>query len=293
MQHKGKIRGNYWVKRLVSLMLAMVVAGVTLLSGGMEVKADSGTCKLKIYDGSSGDYVLSDIDFSWSSLKTIDTVVTSPRIDVVSAPGQIELTVQTTDGAGDINYSFTYKGQSYSGTVPADKFNGGNFAQVYIPKKTGSTTPTSTSSSSSDDDDDDDEPPHEHHFEWVVTEQPTDDKLGKMEYRCAECTKVLESKVIDNQKNVTNNTFKKINDALKGTSATIDTGKYYSFNQATIEKLASRSDLEVKLKFNYKGKNYEMTVPAGFDWKATLNKDGWAGFMYIGSFPGVSLKEAE
>lgn len=34
-----------------------------------------------------------------------------------------------------------------------------------------------------------------------------------------------------------------------------------------------------------------MTVPAGFDWSKTINSDGWAGFIFVGTFPGIDLQK--
>ena len=132
-------------------------------------------------------------------------------------------------------------------------------------------------------------PAHVHHFAWVVTEEPSHYRLGLELYRCEECGKVLDERTIDNMRNVFKEIRNKVNNAPQNGTVKVDTGSYISLNGNMVDTLKNRSDVTINFVFTYKEQKYDMVIPAGFNWDYTQNSSGWVGFMYLGSFPGVTL----
>ncbi len=130
-------------------------------------------------------------------------------------------------------------------------------------------------------------PAHTHSFAWVTTEQPSVYRLGVECYRCEQCGLVKDSRSIDYTANILKTIRNTVAAAPQNGAVTIQTGGYISLDKVTAEALQIRNDVTVTFSFVYRKQKYEMTVPAGFDWVSTLNQEGWTGFLYIGSFPGV------
>ena len=196
------------------------------------------------------------------------------------------------ENAGKTAYAYRYNGNEWelNGVIEInnegyaeDDFDGfSHIAFVVIREK-------SSGSSSGHEE----KPAHVHKFAWVVTEQPSNDRLGLELYRCEACGKVLDERNIDNQANLFKEIRMKVNNAPENATVSFEMGGYISLNKILMETLEKRSDVTVNFKFTYKGKKYDMTIPAGFQWGMTLNDSGWAGFMYIGSFPEVTLTEVQ
>ena len=48
-----------------------------------------------------------------------------------------------------------------------------------------------------------------------------------------------------------------------------------------VEALSARSDIDVNVVFNYGGKRYKVVIPAGYDMKSLLDKNGYCGFLRL------------
>jgi hypothetical protein len=48
-----------------------------------------------------------------------------------------------------------------------------------------------------------------------------------------------------------------------------------------VEALSARSDVDVNVVFNYGGKRYKVVIPAGYDMKSLLDKNGYCGFLRL------------
>ncbi|SFP61028.1 hypothetical protein SAMN04487928_104152 [Butyrivibrio proteoclasticus] len=48
-----------------------------------------------------------------------------------------------------------------------------------------------------------------------------------------------------------------------------------------VEALSARSDIDVNVVFNYDGKRYKVVIPAGYDMKSLLDKNGYCGFLRL------------
>lgn len=82
----------------------------------------------------------------------------------------------------------------------------------------------------------------------------------------------------------------KHSEAEVGKPVNITTRTFYSFDKATLEKLAELGK-DITLDFVYDNVNYLMTVPGDYDLPSLANEDGWAGFMYLLSIFGGQVVE--
>ena len=82
----------------------------------------------------------------------------------------------------------------------------------------------------------------------------------------------------------------KHSEAEAGKPVNITTRTFYSFDKATLEKLAELGK-DITLDFVYDNVNYLMTVPGDYDLPSLANEDGWAGFMYLLSIFGGQVVE--
>lgn len=48
-----------------------------------------------------------------------------------------------------------------------------------------------------------------------------------------------------------------------------------------VEVLSTRSDIDVNIVFGYGGKTYKVVIPAGYDVKSILDKNGYCGFLRL------------
>ena len=79
--------------------------------------------------------------------------------------------------------------------------------------------------------------------------------------------------------------------AGNGMAVNINTGNYYSFHRSVYEALAQRPDVTLIIDYKYKGKAYELTIPAGaVTTEGRVTPDtlcgdtDYAGFLYVGTF---------
>lgn len=113
--------------------------------------------------------------------------------------------------------------------------------------------------------------PCSHTYEWVTLTTPTEDASGEEVYRCTKCGDISEKRELSAfsyQEEKFNGFIQnvKANDTL-----TYDCKRWTCFYDYEIKKMAERPDVTYVLKFEYKNKKYELTIPAGTDYSGILN----------------------
>lgn len=158
-------------------------------------------------------------------------------------------------------------------------------------------------SSSDDDDDTDDTTPsgsndskpsdagssssshkhHTHNWEWTAIVNATENQDGTYAMKCTRCKSVDESTItVVAKEAVTSDKNLQILGSVKpGETIKLDTKGTAAFNQYFIAEIMKHSDSPVVVDFEYKNKKWTMTAPAGFNWAANLDANGWAGFMSV------------
>ena len=69
----------------------------------------------------------------------------------------------------------------------------------------------------------------------------------------------------------------------------IETNQVSCFDAKMIEQLASRPDIDVNVVFTYKGKKIKVVIPAGYDVKSLLDKNGYCGFLGLAGKLGFTV----
>ncbi len=296
------------IKTIVNMLTGIILAGA-LFAGFRMSDVNAAETTVDVVIGDENDYTHTTPTTNRGTLEitTPDYVLNntpdrtyiclfpSPAFGLPEDRFVLVITMDTNKPAGyqngdsiDVKYSFDYKGETFSGSFTASGQAFDDTVQFTM------TNPLVLSLDDADDDDEESGPPSHHHdFVWHTSIEATNDHLGEEELRCKVCNLLIETRTFDNADNLHNTLKQTTADAPQGGTVTLERGEYISINKTDAENFAKRPDLTTVIHFTYEHQKYEMTVPAGFDWMSSLNEDGWAGFMYIASFPGVTLKTVE
>ncbi len=131
---------------------------------------------------------------------------------------------------------------------------------------------------------------HVHSYSWVITSEPTAYENGEMVYQCS-CGHIAARADIEASSKLVTDGIRSFSATAQGGTVKLDFGYYFSINKAFALAHDARADVTTIITYYYQGKHYEMTIPAGFNLLQTIDEKGWAGFRYIGSFPGIITKE--
>lgn len=82
-----------------------------------------------------------------------------------------------------------------------------------------------------------------------------------------------------------------IQNIAQGGNCVIKSAGLISFNRATFEALAARSDVSVDVIYKWKGIKYKTTIPAGYPVLDLLNEDGYCGCLYLNAIFGSEVVE--
>lgn len=82
-----------------------------------------------------------------------------------------------------------------------------------------------------------------------------------------------------------------IRSIAQGGNCVIKSAGLISFNRATFEALAARSDVSVDVIYKWKGIKYKTTIPAGYPVLDLLNEDGYCGCLYLNAIFGSEVVE--
>ena len=113
---------------------------------------------------------------------------------------------------------------------------------------------------------------HTHSFSWVTVTEPSVGVDGLEEYRCS-CGLVEQSQVIPGSQFYVKNMFGTIKDAPASGTVEYDAGSWHTISDYVLKMMAERPEVAVTVRFTYKGKNYQITFPAGSDYTAVLNDE--------------------
>ncbi len=134
---------------------------------------------------------------------------------------------------------------------------------------------------------------HTHSFSWVTVTEPSVGVDGLEEYRCS-CGLVEQSQVIPGSQFYVKNMFGNIKDAPACGTVEYDAGSWHTISDYVLKKMAERPDVAVTVRFTYKGKNYQITFPAGTDYTAVLNdEDIMYGYFGVAEKLGLTVTELD
>ncbi len=139
------------------------------------------------------------------------------------------------------------------------------------------------------------DPNHVHHFKWIAKMNESECAEGTINYMCTECGKIWYFRPIEAYYAFQGDVARRIEVAPENGIVNVKTSHYINFNKQVMQALAERQDVSVHVSFldqEYKGNRVSFTIPAGQDTVALLDKNGYAGFLYLGGIYGLTLEEA-
>ena len=309
-KEKTEIMRKTWKKRLVSAAAALAIAGTVFMGQVTGAKAIGGVnCWIENGDD-SGDGENASIKVGGQSVDGAIVAHVGPYNGdddplgipaVMAGKMHVRVSFPEAQEQDNVAFSFDYNDKNYAGTVNVVAHDmGGGFNAYYGDtvidyadahnNSSSSSNPSSSSSSSHSS-----HPAHVHNMVMTVIKEATENEDGLMALKCdgKKCNLIDHSSeiVIPRQSVTANKNMQLITNAKAGEPIVLDTKDSYSFNQYVIAELMKRPECPVTWNFTYENKSYTMTVPAGTDWTAALNDNGWAGFKNVAALNGVSLVE--
>lgn len=191
---------------------------------------------------------LGDISFKdCTSLKKIEFLrSTPPTMYSMCIPEGVNIIVP--DGCKS-NYEKKLSGFYPSAIIEA--------SQVVPPTDGGNNSNNSSSSKSQR---------HDHSLAWKVTKEPTFTNKGINSLVCTSCGYVAEITYIGNDSVVYNTFANKIESQIKSATAgeviKIDLGNWHSLPSFIMDRIITCGH-DVEITYNYKGNDYDITIPAG------------------------------
>lgn len=191
---------------------------------------------------------LGDISFKdCTSLKKIEFLrSTPPTMYSMCIPEGVNIIVP--DGCKS---SYESKLSSYSSITIIEA------SQVVPPTGGGNNNNNSSSSKSQR---------HDHSLAWKVTKEPTFTNKGINSLVCTSCGYVAETSYIGNDAVVYNTFANKIESQIKSATAgeviKIDLGNWHSLPAFIMDRIITCGH-DVEITYNYKGNDYDITIPAG------------------------------
>ena len=131
-------------------------------------------------------------------------------------------------------------------------------------------------------------PAHTHAYTWKVTTPATATTDGTLSNIC-DCGRVDATQVISANSFYLNDMLTKITTAPQGATLTFSSKDWNSFPQSVMLALAGRRDLTVVFQYDYEGRTYKVTIPAG---TPVHTGDNWYGPMrLVDLYDGVEITE--
>lgn len=135
---------------------------------------------------------------------------------------------------------------------------------------------------------------HEHFFQWVTTLDPQVGVDGLEQYLCTGCGLVEESHAIPAGVATVKDFYGNVKEAPENGSVTYDAGKLYTISDYLLKKMAERSDVTVKVQFEYQNIKYELTFPAGTDYTPVLtDEETMYGYFGVAAKLGLTVEAKE
>ena len=135
---------------------------------------------------------------------------------------------------------------------------------------------------------------HEHFFQWVTTLDPQVGVDGLEQYLCTGCGLVEESHAIPAGVATVKDFYGNVKEAPENGSVIYDAGKLYTISDYLLKKMAERSDVTVKVQFEYRNIKYELTFPAGTDYTPVLtDEETMYGYFGVAAKLGLTVEAKE
>lgn len=135
---------------------------------------------------------------------------------------------------------------------------------------------------------------HEHFFQWVTTLDPQVGVDGLEQYLCTGCGLVEESHAIPAGVATVKDFYGNVKEAPENGSVIYDAGKLYTISDYLLKKMAERSDVTVKVQFEYQNMKYELTFPAGTDYTPVLtDEETMYGYFGVAAKLGLRVEAKE
>lgn len=168
-------------------------------------------------------------------------------------------------------------------------WNSGEFLCTYF--ATASSGSAGSSSSSSSTPSAPATPPHVHSCTWQVLQAATPKYAGVEGYVCSDCGAIVAKREIKPDAAIMNTMTTAFAAPAAGKGIEIDTLWWHTMTDGLIQELAKNSTSEIKITFDYQGKRYLMTIPAGTDYTALLeDKVFFYGYFYFASLIKASVE---
>ena len=292
---------NRWVKRIATAVTALALAASVFTGLNNSVKAANNghTYWVTWIDesgheaGYTGDNAVitlnNNLAYDDASLNVhIGPYVDPGYFNVPAGKMQVDVTVITQNpNVGSASYSFEFQGETYSGTV-TPTFDGQGMWKGSDIFDYGDDDDSASSNSKKDETPSDSSTPsthkhHTHNWEWTALVNATENQDGTYAMKCTRCNKIDESTitVIAKESVTSDKNLQALGSVKPGETIKLDTKGTAAFNQYFIAELMKHSDSPLEVDFEYKNEKWTLTAPAGFNWPATLDDKGWAGFLRV------------
>ena len=117
---------------------------------------------------------------------------------------------------------------------------------------------------------------------------------GLEQYLCTSCGMVEESHAIPAGVATVKDLYGNVKEAPENGSVTYDAGKLYTISDYLLKKMAERSDVTVKVQFEYRNMKYELTFPAGTDYTPVLtDEETMYGYFGVAAKLGLRVEAKE
>ena len=240
---------------------ALMPAGATLTTGetkddSLNIQSVDITTEQIVYQGNTTSY--------WNDQQT--DLSEEAEISLTVNQAATGYAVFRTHGGNVEEIASTYDSATGKLTFGSSKFSTYTLVPLTAPKNNytirypeGSNAGSSTDSHKSSSD----APAHTHNYEWQTITEPTAEQDGLEAYVCTICGSYKESVPVSAYSYACTDAAKKVLTAKQNDTLVLKMGRWHSYPKWFMEKLASRSDLTIKLQFEYQHKQYELTIPAG------------------------------
>lgn len=124
----------------------------------------------------------------------------------------------------------------------------------------------------------------DHNYIWETRNEATDDSDGEMVYKCTKCGDIQYSVPVSAYFVFNKKVHDSIKNADKNATVRVDTSLWISFHRMVMEAMAERPDVSVEVHYlseGHKGSRKTFTIPKGTDTVSLLDKNGYAGFIFL------------
>ena len=130
---------------------------------------------------------------------------------------------------------------------------------------------------------------HEHNWSWQTINEPTEYCDGMEGYICTVCGATKNTVTIPSVGVFMVNRYNEVMNATDGETVVLDMGLWHSLSKGFMEEIAKKRNTTFVIRFIYKGKKYEVVIPAGqplvldltIDWYGPLKQNQMFGMKEV------------